>query len=329
MHAFNFSYILLYVVFLINFCVFSQENENGEKPSLYLNEMSDGEIQNVAFHEGPILTDHLYAIGFAPHLRDTLLTYITENGVLDQFQELMSRRPFKEGESNNVKMKDGLWHIQRPEDHWNSNMHWISPAEEKTQLEFLKALGDGGFDTSLEALGNALGMDGLFCFHLTFIAVTQCSEGYIHRDFEDTDEKGFNLIIPILLKEDSDPELDVWVDATEETVGLKYQYNTGILLGDEAYHATSAIDYTGTDKMRVMATIYLADINENNVENILKEYTQEYPPADTERLLASAGGHWPKPHHLPRSIAPEGGKPSIVFEKGSVQNDDENFNSEL
>lgn len=48
-------------------------------------------------------------------------------------------------------------------------------------------------------------------------------------------------------------------------------------MGDGCVHATSACDYRHLKKMRLAATIYVADVNEENVGNILNEYTQEYP----------------------------------------------------
>ena len=44
--------------------------------------------------------------------------------------------------------------------------------------------------------------------------------------------------------------------------------------------------------MRLAATIYIADVTEENVDNILKQYTQAYPPDDRDLLLSWAGRHW-------------------------------------
>jgi hypothetical protein len=42
------------------------------------------------------------------------------------------------------------------------------------------------------------------------------------------------------------------------------------------------------------ATFYVADIREDNVDEIMKAYTQPYPPKDRDRLLGLAGTHWKK-----------------------------------
>jgi hypothetical protein len=64
-------------------------------------------------------------------------------------------------------------------------------------------------------------------------------------------------------------------------------------MGDDAYHATSAVDYQGIRQMRMAATVYVADIGEDNIDNIMSDYTQHYPPSDRpDLLLAMAGSHW-------------------------------------
>ena len=67
-----------------------------------------------------------------------------------------------------------------------------------------------------------------------------------------------------------------------------------VQMGDEAYHATAALDYRDTrGQMRMAATVYVADIGEDNIDKIMKDYTQHYPPRDRpDLLLAMAGSHW-------------------------------------
>jgi hypothetical protein len=40
--------------------------------------------------------------------------------------------------------------------------------------------------------------------------------------------------------------------------------------------------------------VYIADINEFNVEAIMEDYTQAYPPQNRDLLLSWAGMHWKK-----------------------------------
>ena len=64
-------------------------------------------------------------------------------------------------------------------------------------------------------------------------------------------------------------------------------------MGDDAFHASSATDYRGIKQMRMAATVYVADIDTENIEKIMNDYTQYYPPSDRpDLLLAMAGTHW-------------------------------------
>jgi hypothetical protein len=134
---------------------------------------------------------------------------------------------------------------------------------------------------------------------VTFIGVSECNEGYIHFDVSGTGARVFNVIIPLILANTTRPELDLRSDeveanGTEQPVGrLRYQYNVASLMGDDAHHGTSAVDYRLQKEMRMAATVYIADIGEDNIESILKDYTQRYPPrGKPEILLAMAGLHW-------------------------------------
>lgn len=88
------------------------------------------------------------------------------------------------------------------------------------------------------------------------------------------------------------------------------------MMGDDAYHATSSVDYRPRKEMRLAATVYIADVNEDNVEDIMAQYTQAFPPNDRDLLMSWAGRHWrpddpsvklPKP--AADHILVRGGKP--------------------
>ena len=198
-------------------------------------------------------------------------------------------------QTNTYEKFHGLeWFVQRPEDHWHSNMHWISPADAESHDDYLRALGEGGFDEVLDGIGKTLGLEGLVCFHVTFIGVSHCDKGYLHYDFHETGGKGFNVIFPLILANESYPELAVQSDDGEHVGGYKYRYNYASMVGDNAIHATAAIDYTSTGEMRMAATVYIADVHPGNVGSILSDYTQAYPPKDAKLLLKDAGKHWGK-----------------------------------
>jgi hypothetical protein len=61
------------------------------------------------------------------------------------------------------------------------------------------------------------------------------------------------------------------------------------MMGDDTFHATTPVDYRLTKEFRLSATIYVAQVDESNVDAIINEYTRIYPPPDRDLLLSWAG----------------------------------------
>lgn len=135
---------------------------------------------------------------------------------------------------------------------------------------------------------------------MTFIAVSNSIKGYMHYDVTETGAKTFNVIVPLILANETGPELDIqsyWPDEDDgeyKTGRYRYEYDVAPMNGDDAMHASSACDYRTTKEMRMAATIYIADVNDDNVEEIMAQYTQAFPPNDRDLLLSWAGRHWKK-----------------------------------
>ena len=138
-------------------------------------------------------------------------------------------------------------------------------------------------------------MDGLAAYHLTFIVVSHCEEGYVHHDTTNTGDKVFNVIIPLETVPDSPPELIIGDDQDGHRVGrLKYEENVAVMIGDDVMHATSECDYRNIPgAMRLAATVYIADINEDNVDTIAETtLTQAFPLPDAAWVMSQRARHW-------------------------------------
>lgn len=247
--------------------------------------------------------EYAHQVGLPEELTKSLLDYCNDMGITDTFKQLLvgnnnnnDGKPLQPGRSKNVSFKSGWnkynWYIQRPDSDWASNMHWISPSDKKSHNDYLKALSRGGFDQVLDAIGKTFGLEGLVAYQVTFIGVSHCELSHDHMDFEDTGGSGFNVIIPLILADSYDePELDIHNDLVAGS--YKYQLGVASMVGDDCHHATSPIDYRPQKEMRMAATIYVADVDEDNVAQIMRDYTQKYPPkGDYDFLLSMAGSHW-------------------------------------
>ena len=240
---------------------------------------------------------HQYAvsIGLDPMLSGQLREYAKEIGVMDMYWELEYDNPVDPGNFRFVDMQNGRqrYYINRPEGYWNSNMHWIQPADEFAYEEYLKVLAAGGFGDILEAIGNYYELDGLFVQGVGFIGVSYCERGYVHHDMSGTGGKFFNVLIPLILEKDAEPELVLRDGKTGVEGKVKYMLNQAMVLGDDAMHATAPCDYRDTRGMRMGASIYIADINEQNMDLIISDTTTIFPvPFDDEWAMAQRARHW-------------------------------------
>lgn len=123
-----------------------------------------------------------------------------------------------------------------------------------------------------------------------------------------TQGKIFNIIIPLIFANETEPELDIQDDDTEEVGGYGYEPNVAIMQGDDAVHATAAVDYL--DEFCLAISIYISDINEDNIEETADALTNLYPPQrDLDLFRSWRGMHWdskdpskklpePSPHHV-------------------------------
>lgn len=218
-----------------------------------------------------IFSKHTYRVALPLKLTAALREYCIDRGITGIFQKLMNK-PLAPAEQKIVELggADMRWSIYRPDKQWNSNMHWLSPTTSQAHEDYLKALGFAGFDTVLQAIGQEVDhIDGLVCFRLHFIAVSHCTESYMHVDFDGEENRAFNVIIPLILVDGSSPELNVRGDNKPYLVNeLKYEENVGVILGDNAAHSTASCDYREKNQMRLAASVYLCDVN------ILHTFTQ-------------------------------------------------------
>ena len=180
----------------------------------------DGNTEDDDKHGGKIVSQYAFQIGLPSQLVPTLLNYTSSLGIIDKFRELTTTSPIPYHDTGNATADDRhngqfitfgthRWYAQRPAKKWSSNMHWISPADEYTHEEYLHTLfTHGNFHELLDSIGKAIQLDGVVAYHLTFLAVSQSVEGYLHHDTTETGGRVYNVIIPLLVEEDDDNDDD-------------------------------------------------------------------------------------------------------------------------
>ena len=266
-----------------------------------------------------VVTPWAFRVGLHSRVRTVLLDYCNRMGITDILRHVtLEGNGIEAGTETHMDVQGDDWYLQRPDSNWRSNLHWFSPGAAPAHEHYLQALSVAGFDEILDGIGQHLGLDGLVAFHVTFIGVSHSTRGYLHHDVVETDGKVYNVIIPLILANETGPELDLqgWKPDLDEDheynsrVGrYRYEYDVASMMGDGAVHATSACDYRNTKEMRMAATVYIADVNDKNIRNVMKHYTQAYPPKDLDLLKSWMGRHWkrgdpsrslpkPQPSHI-------------------------------
>jgi len=249
---------------------------------------------------GEIVTPFAFRLGLDKRVREVLLDYCNRMGITDIFRHVtIDNNPLKVEQNQLVRIHGYKWYLQRPDSVWRSNLHWLSPADNDCHQNYLQALSLAGFNDTLKSIGESLGLKSIVVFHVTFIAVSISTKGYMHFDVTGTGGKAFNVIIPLILANETGPELDLQDSKRsregegELKVGRnRYEYDVATVLGDDAYHATSAVDYRVHKQFRMAATVYVAEVNEDNVDAIVNDFTQPFPPADRDLLLQWSGQHY-------------------------------------
>eukprot|EP00978_Attheya_sp_CCMP212_P025674 scaffold83052_cov59-Attheya_sp.AAC.1 len=269
--------------------------------------------------DAQVVSPWTFRVGMEKRVRHVLLDYAEQMGILDLLQYTTFKgNSIEPSTVAKVQMGDGQnWHLQRPRSDWGANMQWFWPGDEAAHNHYLQALSLAGVDGILKDIGEYLGMEGIFVFHLEFMGVSHATHGTLHTDMEDTANKTFNIIIPLITMNNTSPELDVAESDDSQGAGrYKYEYNVGVMLGDESFHGTAAVD--NRDEIRLMACIYLADVTEENASNVkYKLDLYEWPPFGGSFMKKWAGRHWK--HNDPTVQLPKPNPDHILVKRGKFE----------
>ncbi|CAB9508732.1 Guanylate cyclase [Seminavis robusta] len=258
-----------------------------------------GEVKQVQVLEtGEQPMSYGHRVGLPKDFSKKMLEYADRSGITDIMRKYITEgQPLEQNGQERTLINGGVWWAKRFDSEWQSNMHYITPDDERSNNDFLSALGEAGFDQVLDGIGKHFGLDGIICYYASFIAVSHCSGSYPHVDAENSNGKAFNLIFPVLQANESTPELMLGEDHFGPTViPYRYEPEAGILLGDDGVHHTAPSDYRGTDQMRMVISVYMADINEDNRWQVFWDEHMDppYPRVRTRMryLMRNAGRDW-------------------------------------
>jgi ShK domain-like len=287
----------------------SFKSKKEEPDFLVPRSLQPGEMQPVRWREDKSLSNlnpnpavdgpdgETFLIGFPPELHEEFLTYIGNNGMMRVAHELLYKEEkLGKGEQRLYTLDDGEKWTAMVQGAWKTDMVWLDPGDESTFESLLGVLRRGGFDIVLDQIGKAFDLNGLMVQGVGAIFLSNYDQPKnIHVDIPGSRGSFYNIIVPVHIPAGHDA-IFLLSDKGDDYKGqIKLDPHVGIVLGGESRHGTGKCNYRAKEDFRLSFAIYVADINEENVELIASDSTSLWPTdGDTNWFWAQRGRLWTK-----------------------------------
>jgi hypothetical protein len=236
-----------------------------------------------------------FVIGFPPQLHEEFVSYIGNNGMMRvAHQILYKEKRLRKGEQRMYVLDDGEKWTAMVQGSWKTDMVWLDPGDESSFESLIGVLKRGGFDVVLDQIGKAFDLNGLMIQGVGAIFLSQYDQPKnIHVDIEGSRGSFYNIIIPVHIPAGHDA-IFMLSDKGDDYKGqIKLDPDVGIVLGGESRHGTGKCNYREEEDFRLSFAVYVADINDDNVELIASDSTSLWPTdGDTKWFMAQMGRCW-------------------------------------
>jgi hypothetical protein len=191
------------------------------------------------------------------------------------------------------------WIVRREASTTSTKMHWTTPGSLDAHKTILSVLASAGFDEVLCTLGENLKLNHLTVLGVYFLAVSDSGrkgDDFFHADVQDTNMSAYNILFPLMLVEGSQPELIIQ-DQQEDSRGktksgnFKFREHEALILGEGAIHSTNPGIKSGK-AFRLMASIYVADVDKDNIKGVLKTFDGSPSEWFKKKALLQMGIQW-------------------------------------
>jgi len=259
--------------------------------------LQPGELSPLVWRDGTRVDEEAYLIGIPQETTDVIQEYMDSSGLYDLCHYLMYENKVDPGESRMYTIDDGYnWGAMGPKAWTTGDLTWVDAADERSYEKTLELLGKGNFDVVLDAVGKKFNLDGLMIQGVGVIIVSEWYGNNMHYDIGDTGNKFFNIIFPITIPSNGQGALHVgdrYKEKRHEPVN--FRLNTGILLGGETRHGTGKCNYRKEEEFRIGIAVYMADLDEKNIEWISGDTTSLFPNVeDVPWFRTQQGRVWSK-----------------------------------
>ena len=251
-----------------------------------------------------------FVVGFPPELHEEFKKYVAKSGMMDVAHKILyEEEELEPGEQRIYTLDDGEKWTAMIQGSWDSDMVWLDPGDESCFESLLGILRRGNFDKILDQVGKTFDLDGLMIQGVGAIFLSEYSKTEnMHVDIPGSRGSFYNIIVPVHIPAD-DVAIFKLSDRNDDYQGrLRLDPNVGVVLGGMSRHGTGECNYRENEDFRLSFAIYVADINDENLDLIASDSTSLWPTkGDTFFLESQKGRLWTKD-----------GKNSIKWDKGRM-----------
>jgi len=253
----------------------------------------DASVKALLGESGSPITPDSYTMRLPSGQMPIMFDYIQNVGLLQLFQDCVSnpRRSF----SNSITQCRHKWDVRRSALPPNSIIYWISPSNEATNSNMLYYLTAGGLRQVLQQVSTVIGdnINHLTVFQMTFIIVHSSEDLHFHTDFHPRlSGQAYTLLFPIQIVESSPPEVVIQERGSGNVHSFQYEKGHAFIWGTNTMHATATLNYP-SGLFRICVSVSLGYITPSNVQLIIRDISQQYPPKREKFLLELASNaHW-------------------------------------
>lgn len=273
---------------------------NKEEPDFLIpKKLKPGEIEPIRWRDDLSPVDgsdgESFVVGFPPELHEEFKKYVANSGMMKiAHQILYKERPLEQGDQRIYTLDDGEKWTAMVQGSWDTDMVWLDPGDEACFESLLGILRRGNFDKVLEQVGKTFDLDGLMIQGVGAIFLTEYTKTEnMHVDIPGSRGSFYNIIVPVHIPLD-DVAIFKLSDKEDDFQGkLKLDPNVGVVLGGESRHGTGECNYREREDFRLSFAVYVADVNEDNLEMIASDSTSLWPTGgDTFFIESQKGRLW-------------------------------------
>jgi hypothetical protein len=122
----------------------------------------------------------------------------------------------------------------------------------------------------------------LIIFNLNFGVLSYCQSQCFHIDYsEDLAGNVWTVVIPLILVDNSNPELLMESSHAKKKFSMKYDFENIVIFGPSTIHCKAPVAYCN-EAYRVCLFVSVAHITKGNINMLLEDITSLYPSKNDE-----------------------------------------------